>query len=681
MPDIDNTVRRIPRFFSLLVASLCLFPVGVLEGDDGERKLAISTVIRDLSRRDFNSADFPTGVRVHLYDEILDAGTTVAPARQMTKEAEVLECRTRCLLFFVDKNPLAHFAHATEIMLWEIDQEGSEVDERLGLIEAEWWPVIWRAGELDMRGKPVFNTVASRATTTEQRTLGITLGLKEKPGAIIYEVPSVRVVMDPAQFGVLEPAEENAEEAYLIGGAMASACSTWAVIVNGDKDKGDTFDEDTDGIYAVLRGHGVPEDHIYYLSPHHGDPPCHRPDCTEGLAGPPCVVPSASDYLQSTAFDHLERIFTDFLPQQMGDSIEGENACDHFLFFSSSHGCIDELKHVADKCYGRWLPVGILKGWLDEIPCKKITVILEACYSGSFLDHVKCSPSAFPDQQRQVFTSTYRNESGEYEGDSYGDVDWEGDPNPGDVGSETVWGFIEAYGTGSADGILGGEPDKGISFSEATQYAIENDISATDENMPGVFPEPEAGVAPERWCYAESGEPDIKTDRFEVQPVAQSLINSGERNTVLVAEAQTFTDSTLVVTIRNDGDATLAGGTLKLFASIQPRLQSQYEVAQPAGLTFTLTDSLQWPTEFVQIGNTHLLTGFESGAHQEFQMDWQAAPFIFRFAPFLFQFAEVKLLATVDSPQDPVLLGEMPLSSLFKADNNAGDVKVEAIVE
>jgi hypothetical protein len=116
-----------------------------------------------------------------------------------------------------------------------------------------------------------------------------------------------------------------------------------------------------------------------------------------------------------------------------------------------------------------------LDNWLDAITSDELVAVVEACHSGSLIGryadgtYVVAEDDLTGDGEtnRAILTSASTDTS------SYPDIDGADDPNPGDSGSETVWGYIEAFGVASADTDGDGE----ISFGEAWQYAWDNDVT------------------------------------------------------------------------------------------------------------------------------------------------------------------------------------------------------------
>jgi hypothetical protein len=111
-----------------------------------------------------------------------------------------------------------------------------------------------------------------------------------------------------------------------------------------------------------------------------------------------------------------------------------------------------------------------------------VSVVIEACKSGSVGEYLFANGG----DQRRILTSSGDDDY------SYRDIDFDvnsggsmkSDPNPADTGSETIWGYIEAFGTAAAHVSAGGA----LTFQQAVDYATKNDVTmfATDLDPPRV---------------------------------------------------------------------------------------------------------------------------------------------------------------------------------------------------
>jgi hypothetical protein len=360
----------------------------------------------------WEAADKENGLKVLQYDVTLPEGTKIEPAYEAAgmKTATIVS-RNPSWLFMIDEMPGAHFAHPVKYVI--VDAKTKE----LQVMEAEWWPKV--------SGRQVFEKEEIRAD----------------PSLIIFYKEPVMQQKAVSSARMINP--------NLL--APAAQCESWAVIVCGFNDLPDTFDEDTNGIYNVLKSLGLDDDHIYYLSPH---------------------ADAGVDRVNTPA--NVQWAISEVAAQS------GNN--DKVLFFYSSHGGVDYL--VCDTgtiAGGIW--ASDLDNWLDAITCKEMSVIVEACHSGSLIGKYK-NGNYLPaesdltvdgESNRVIFTSASTDSS------SYADVDGPDDPNPSDSGSESIYGYIMAFSEPTADTNRDGK----VSFGEAQQYAWDNDVTRLrGDNMP-----------------------------------------------------------------------------------------------------------------------------------------------------------------------------------------------------
>ncbi len=542
-----------------------------------------TTLVEDI----WANADQQKGLRVQQYPELLAAGTRVQPAVAAAGEPAALECQNDCWLFFIDEQPGAHFAHPTQIVLLDAQTE------ELQVLPANWWPLI--------DGKATF------ATTTE----------RNDTATIIFD-------QAPALATEVKPFEVTGPEVAI---KLHDPCSAWAVIVCGYDDLPDTFDEDTEGIYAVLIGLGLADDHIFFVSPHTG---------TAGVD-------------VATSIANVE-----WAINQVAASAD---ETDKVLFFYSSHGGTDSLSCVPGSPGGGSISASDLDSWLDGITCDEMTIIIEACHSGSLIGryadgtYVAAEDDLTGDGEtnRCIFTSASTDTS------SYADVDWAGDPNPGDSGSETIWGYVEAFGTAAADTNGDGE----ISFGEGYQYAWDNDITRiTGVNTPQMD---DTGLVADNvynYCYSTTtggdlfvsdGPADVghnsydydSTDIWVTQDPAETThhdVVSGMDNLVNVA-------------VHNRGTATISNGTLKVYWA-------------------DTSTSPAWPGDFTQIGSTHTFASLAAGDTETYTWTWYVDPSIGLGHHFC-------LVAVADSPDDPMVGG--PGNYVAPFDNNIGQKNIDIV--
>jgi hypothetical protein len=139
----------------------------------------------------------------------------------------------------------------------------------------------------------------------------------------------------------------------------------------------------TNAVYKLFRQHGYGEDRIHYLAP------------TTNLD--PDNDGSFDDVNGLATRQNLENAITQWAV--------GKVAQDRaFTLYMMDHGSYDRF--YLDKPAGQWLTPGDLHGWLnaleEDVPGVKINVIVDACFSGSFID----PDAAIGKDNRVVIAST-----------------------------------------------------------------------------------------------------------------------------------------------------------------------------------------------------------------------------------------------------------------------------------
>lgn len=367
-------------------------------------------------------------------------------------------CRGWCVLFFLDLDPYAHFAHPTRIAIY--DSKPAAVDDALVVLPpAEWWPTIREPSS--PRPVSIFNTVASRADPRHVFRVGdIENELQEPPSLGDLRIALVRGPGDgarprhPRPTPIPQPTPQPPGWSGLVPPCDTGALPVWAVLVNGYYDDSDTFDEDVAGMHAVLRGLGVSGERIRTLSPF--------------------ALPGVASWMP-TSVTALEQAFSEVEGQMAGCAGKPGYEAPHFLLFWSSHGgggmlfCDSDVDNRGSVTPGQFdgLLTGLEAVWSGNGSALEVTIVIEACESGAagvFLQ------AANPSHRRVFASATAGNVS-------YRDIDMPiggiDDPNPADAGSESVWGYVEAYGSAAADA----DADGTITFDEAVAYAVAADVT------------------------------------------------------------------------------------------------------------------------------------------------------------------------------------------------------------
>jgi hypothetical protein len=533
------------------------------------------------------------GIRVLQYPELVKRGTLVKPALQVNdkeKNPEV-KCKNPSWLFFIDEAPDAHFAHPVRIII--MDAVTGDIKE----IKTDWWPML--------DDTPVFDKRESRT---------------KKDDIIFESLPELQPVNQ------LIPKGRFLNN---IGVKSHDPCDGYAVIVCGYNDLPDTFDEDSDSIYSVLKRLGLMDDHIFFVSPH--------------------TTHAGVD--KATSIANVQWAINQVATQA--------DVTDKVLFFYTSHGNVDILSCVPGSAGGGYISASDLDNWLDGTNCNELSIVIEACHSGSLIGkyangtYVAAEDDLTGDGEtnRCIFTSASSNTS------SYPDVDWVGDPNPSDVGSETIYGYIEAYNTASAD-VNG---DNEISFGEAFQYAWDNDITRINgTNTPQMTPTGLDINDVYHYCYSNSGTKDL----FVSDGPGDVGNNSYDYNStdIWVTQDPAETDHQDVVSgmdnlvhvaVHNRGTGTLNNVTLKVYWG-------------------DVSTALSWPVDFNQIGSTYNVGTLGPEATTNFTWTWFVDPAIGTGHHFC-------LIAIADSPDDPMVGCTPARTYIAPCDNNVAQKNITII--
>ena len=394
------------------------------------------------------------GFTIHVLRDPLPAGTEVYPEVPGVNPAELgaqqLVCEGRCILGMIDLMPRAHFAHDVVIAVYDLDNK--ILDAKL----ARWWPWVPATGER------FFHTVAERKQWLVRHP---------QSNYQVYEDPDVNLG------AIVVPTPQPS----IVPMLPSDQCQVWAVIVNGYDDPDDSFDEDTQGMYDVLHGMGVPDNRICYLTDDtgaRGHDDLARPENVQ--AALKYIEQHTNGSIDSATKEKGLKVCGGLIPPPATD-------CLNFLLFISTHGGADPpsllCNHFKDDGtpHGGKIEQGELFQWMGNIDSTHSTVVIEACHSGSFLPELKGLPQCSPPAGCSVFLSAGAS------WESFADLDppEHHDDNPGDAGSETIWGFVEAFGTSEADLVgPGGGKDGRISFNEAVLYAQKKDASPKVGNDP-----------------------------------------------------------------------------------------------------------------------------------------------------------------------------------------------------
>jgi len=570
----------------------CVLLPGCVSPTPIEQKTAMQKVIATKINPMWEKADRKLGLRVHQYQQLLPKGTIVQPAFPVSgAKTPSLVCKNPNWLFFIDEMPGAHFAHPAQILL---------LDAKTGrqrAIKADWWPLI---GD-----KEIFNTV-------DRRRDRATIIFDKTP---VFE----RKGKKPQQTleGLTRPLKTH------------DTCDAWGIIVCGYDDLPDTFDEDTDGIYNVLTGLGLPDNRIFFVSPH--------------------TTHAGVD--RATSIANVQ--------WAVNQVAAGTDETDKVLFFYSSHGGVDSLSCVPGSAGGGSISAADLDTWLDGITCDELTIIIEACHSGSLIGtyasgtYVATEDDLTGDGEtnRCIFTSASSDTS------SYPDVDWAGDPNPADTGSETIWGYVEAFSVGAADT----NADSEISFGEGWQYAWDNDITRiTGTNTPQMRHTGLVANNVYNYCYRVTGDADLfisdgpgDVGHNSYDYCSTDIWVTQDPTETEHQDAVSGMDNLVHVAVHNRGTTPIANVSLKVYWA-------------------DVSTATSWPGDFHQIGATHLFPSLATGATHTHTWTWYVDPSIGLGHHFC-------LVGLADSPDDPSTGGPPGVRYVAPYDNNIGQINITIV--
>ena len=187
---------------------------------------------------------------------------------------------------------------------------------------------------------------------------------------------------DPAAFGV--------DTSYTLS-VRAVQPAAVAVIVAGHDNAQSAQDNITyaaDRAYRIFRNAGIPTANIRYLAPqasHDADG-----DGTNDIAGLPTVA-NVRDAVQDW-------------PHERGVALGVP-----FYLYLVDHGLVDRFKADGDTSASQ-VSAADLNLWLSNLEATSgadnINVIIDACYSGSFIDETAAGPAAITGRNRVVIAST-----------------------------------------------------------------------------------------------------------------------------------------------------------------------------------------------------------------------------------------------------------------------------------
>jgi hypothetical protein len=536
----------------LLIIPALAFVLTAPSGCRESRLASVTEAVLDgaMTKAESQGLDIPDreDIRVLLYEHELSAGQTVFSA--LPGEVDPMKCDNTCWLFFVDFHPDAHFAHPTAIGLYDRGNNLFAWDHEFEIRVANWWPAI--SDSSDSQPVSIFSTYAARSDEeriVHPRPGGISI--KVWPGLATEYTTRVRVV--PHRIPLWTTAD-----------AYRGDPGRWAFIVQGYADK--HFETNVERAQTVAAGLDFGSGNTWVVSPESSLPPVplpadEDPRSQDGIGEDAHEESDANRPTPEPENDCLRRLR--WARSDLLSSIQSSGVCDEVLVYVTSHStpagedgivCNHDI-HAVSKHHWR---ASEFREFLETlgpgsrlgVKCDRVTVILESCYSGSY---VPAMVSGLNGVDSVVVTSSAADKI------SYVDLDSIRDANEGDLGSEFSSGFWEAYGREIADAGTATSKDHRVGVAEAFDYAQRLDYAVTQNNSIPTFTDGTTTPVHKNQLLATSNDaasgtlPTIRIDRMDISnelDIAGHLVMGG-KNTVVVA-------------LRNDSDREIPVATVRV---------------------------------------------------------------------------------------------------------------------
>ncbi len=173
--------RKKPRWQSILTVPVLLLLVVLLQANQCPGTSAAKKAVRPFVE-EVLAGTVNKGRNWRLHWMRLDADTTISSMDvKSTGDMETYSCRGWCVLFFLDLDPYAHYAHPTRILVFD-----SKPDDRRRPITVfrptEWWPTIFESSW--PYPMSVFNTVSEIEDVSKILHLG---GIQGELGYSLFD--------------------------------------------------------------------------------------------------------------------------------------------------------------------------------------------------------------------------------------------------------------------------------------------------------------------------------------------------------------------------------------------------------------------------------------------------------------------------------------------------------------
>lgn len=290
-------------------------------------------------------------------------------------EGRLIEVETESWFFWIDDYPGARFAHPNRFVL--VESGGGAVQ----IIEESWWPLL--------NGQGLW--VDEQEYWDEDQWVFTNLSWRPNPTRSNRESETVQGKW-PAGIHAVLPREQYSLQESGVGSAIV--INGWSTGESLQED----FEVDADHMHDIYQDLGFD---TTYLGPTQDSNPDRDGE-------------NSLDEIGKWFWDQRERL----KPSQT------------LFVYITGHGFVSG---ESGDGFAGGVSEDLLEIWLKLFdPGVHIVVIVDSCYSGSFIDTLQGVADL-------IITSTNATDP------SYGDIDPEGDPNPEDTGGEFTSGFVEDW--------------------------------------------------------------------------------------------------------------------------------------------------------------------------------------------------------------------------------------------
>ncbi|MEA2054570.1 MAG: PKD domain-containing protein [Candidatus Thermoplasmatota archaeon] len=146
--------------------------------------------------------------------------------------------------------------------------------------------------------------------------------------------------------------------------------------------------------YYTLKAHGYRDDHIIFMLWHDNDNNISIYGGHNDLLGPPPQIggpniPPQIDYSHASSLPEGVNNWYELLHYKINVLASSVGPNDDILIYLVNHGNYSDETNKAVFCFedgSSDLPEDIFDSWVDTINCKRLTILVDTCYSGDFID-------------------------------------------------------------------------------------------------------------------------------------------------------------------------------------------------------------------------------------------------------------------------------------------------------